>query len=103
MQLGACKLHLSGCNEDLSILGCAQVVHHTHQLTRLRLGFLGLRNMQVHLITIKVSVVGTADALIEAESPAANNVVLRTPGKDCTTMQQLLQPKWLSLKRAKQQ
>ncbi len=72
MQLGVCKAHLSGCNEDLSVLGCAQVVHHTHQLTRLRLGFLGLGNMQVHLIAIKVSVVGAADTLIEAESPAAN-------------------------------
>ncbi len=67
-----CRPHLSGCNEDLSILGCAEVVHHTHQLTRLRLGFLGLRYVQVHLIAIKVSVVGTAHAFIEAESPAAN-------------------------------
>ena len=72
MQLGVCKLHLSGCNEDFSILGCAQIVHHTHQLTRLCLGFLGLRNMQVHLVAIKVSIVGAADTLIEAESPAAN-------------------------------
>ena len=74
MQLGVCvcKLHLSGCNEDLSILGCAQVVHHTHQLTRLCLSFLCLRHVQVHLVAIKVSIVGTADALIEAESPAAN-------------------------------
>jgi hypothetical protein len=82
MQLPVCKLHLSGRNEDLSILGCAQVVHHTHQLTRLCLGFLGLRYVQVHLIAIKVSIVRTADALVEAESPAANTAVLKPPGKD---------------------
>lgn len=64
-------LYLGGCNEDLSILWSSQVVHDAHQLTGLSFGLLSLRHMQVHLIAIKVSVIGAADALIEAKGPAA--------------------------------
>ena len=66
--------YLSGSDKDLSILGCAQVVHDPHQLTRLCLGFLGLGHMQVHFIAIKVSVVGAAHTLVEAERPAAQDM-----------------------------
>ena len=64
-------LHLGGCNEDLSILWSSQVVHDAHELTGFGFGLLSLRNVQVHFIAIKVSIVGAADALVEAEGPAA--------------------------------
>lgn len=64
-------LYLCGCNQDLSILWSTQVVHDAHQLTGLSFGLLSLRHMQVHLITIEVSVIWTADALIEPKGPAA--------------------------------
>ena len=61
---------LGGCNEDLAILRGAQVVHDPHEVERLCLGFLGLRNMQIHLIAIEVCIVGATDALIEPQCPA---------------------------------
>ena len=64
--------HLSGSNQDLSILGCTQVVHDPHQLAGLSLGLLSLGHMQVHLVTIEISIVGTAHTLIEAKCPAAH-------------------------------
>ena len=64
-------LYLGGSNQDLAIFGGAQVVHDTHELACLCLGLLGLWHMQVHFVAIKVSVVWTADALVEAKRPAA--------------------------------
>ena len=63
--------NLCGCNENLSILGCAEIVHDAHELAGLSLGLLGLWHMQVHLVPIKVCIVGAAHALVEAERPAA--------------------------------
>ena len=56
--------------EDFPLLWCAKIVHDAHELAGLCFGFLRLRHMQVHFIAIKVSIVGAADALIEAEGPA---------------------------------
>ena len=62
--------HLCGCNQDLSILGRAQVVDHAHELDGLRSCLLRLGHMQIHLVTVKVSVVGAAHAFIKAQRPA---------------------------------
>lgn len=64
-------LYLCGRNQDLPVLWSTQVVHDAHELTGLSFGLLSLRHMQVHLIAVKVSVIGTADALVEAKGPAA--------------------------------
>ena len=71
------RLYLSCCNEDLSILWGTQVVHDAHQLTCLGFGLLSLRHMQVHFITVKISVIGAANTFIEAESPAAAQVQIK--------------------------
>ena len=62
--------YLCGCNQDLSILGRAQIVNHAHELDGLRSRLLGLGHVQVHLVTVKVGVVRAAHTLIEAQRPA---------------------------------
>ena len=69
--------HLCGSNEDFSVLGSAQVVHHAHEMQCLSSGLLSLWHMQVHFISIEVSVVGAAHALIEAQCPAQHKLMLQ--------------------------
>ena len=71
-------LYLGCSNKDLPILWSAQVVHDAHKLTGLSLGLLTLRHMQIHLVAVKVSIIGAADTLIEPKRPAALQVLLTT-------------------------
>ena len=73
IRLLLCKLwgtHLGCSNQDLAILGCAEVVHHAHEVDGLCSSLFCLGYVQVHLIPVKVSIVWRAHALIESECPA---------------------------------
>ena len=62
--------YLCGCNEDLAVFGGTEIVHDAHEMQSFCPSFFCLRNMQIHLVTIKVSIVGTTDTLIETQRPA---------------------------------
>ncbi len=68
--MGRSLAHLGGGNEDLAGLGRAQVAHDAHELGGLCARLLRLRHVHVHLVPVKVRVVGVAHALVEAECPA---------------------------------
>lgn len=48
-------------------MGCFAQTAYPHQDQSFGFGFLGLRQVKIHLITIKVGIVRCAHALIEAE------------------------------------
>ena len=50
---------------------------HSHESEGLSLGFLSLRQMKVHLISIKIGIVGSAHTLIEPERPVGHHFSLQ--------------------------
>ena len=57
---------LGGSDQDLSVLGSAQVVDNAHQVERFGSGLLRLGHMQIHFVAVKICIVRAADALVEA-------------------------------------
>jgi hypothetical protein len=44
-----------------------QIAFDAHQLRAFRLGFVGLWQMQIHLIAVKICIIGSAGAFIKSE------------------------------------
>mmetsp|Transcript_21743 Transcript_21743/g.42753 ORF Transcript_21743/g.42753 Transcript_21743/m.42753 type:complete len:298 (+) Transcript_21743:2467-3360(+) len=71
---GCCNEILSCRNQRFTITRCNKVVVNTHQHGCLGAGLVSLRNVQIHFITIKISVIGGACTLIEAQRAALQNL-----------------------------
>lgn len=65
---------LDGRDEGLPVAGRHQVGPGAHEHQGLRPGLLRLRQVQVHLVPIKVRVVRRAHALVEAERPVGQHL-----------------------------
>ncbi len=65
---------LGGRNDDVAILGRAQVAEDAHERGGLGAGFLRLRHVHVHLVAVEIGVVRRAHALVEAERPACTDM-----------------------------
>jgi hypothetical protein len=57
------------CDQGLTCFGNAKILFGIHKASCLGFSFQGLRNVDVHLVTIKIGVVGSTDTLIESQGP----------------------------------
>ena len=55
---------LRGGNDRFTVLGSCEVVFDAHQVDGLSTSFLGLWNMKVHFVSVKISIVGTTDTFV---------------------------------------
>ena len=73
-QVGAGEEVLGGGHKGLAVARRDEVLCDEYELSGLGAGLLGLRQVQVHLISIKVGIVGRAGALVEAEGAPGKNL-----------------------------
>ena len=58
---------LNGGDDGITVAWGDEVVLDAHKLESFGAGFLGLRDVKIHLIAVEVGIVGAADTLIESE------------------------------------
>ena len=68
-QESCCDEILSGGNDRLSVLRCREIVLHTHQVDGLSTSLFRLGYVKVHLVSVEIGVIRTANTLVQSESP----------------------------------
>ena len=73
-QVSSCKKILGRRDHEFTIPWCDQVVLVPHQNISLCFGLFGLRQVKVHLITIKISIIWCTDTFVKSKCSASKNL-----------------------------
>lgn len=75
-QEARCQKVLSGSDQGSTVLGNTDIAIDVHEDTSFSPSLLCLRHVDVHLVTVKISIVGRADTLVESQSTVLHDLCL---------------------------